>query len=29
MHAKFGEHQPLNRQRERFALEGIDLRVSS
>src|SRR6202030_4365720 len=23
--AKFGEHQPLNRQRDRYALEGIDL----
>lgn len=29
MHAKFGEHQPLNRQSERFALEGIDLSVST
>jgi transposase len=27
--AKFGEHQPLNRQSERFALEGIDLSVST
>ena len=25
MHAKFGEHQPLNRQSERFFREGIDL----
>ena len=29
MHGKFGEHQPLNRQSERFALEGIDLSVST
>src|ERR1700733_611988 len=29
LHAKFGEHQPLNRQSERFALEGIDLSVST
>jgi transposase len=29
VHAKFGEHQPLNRQSERFALEGIDLSVST
>jgi hypothetical protein len=29
MHAKFGEHQPLNRQSERFAREGIDLSVST
>jgi transposase len=29
MHAKFGEHQPLNRQSERFAAEGIDLSVST
>ena len=29
MHAKFGEHQPLNRQSERFAHEGIDLSVST
>jgi transposase len=28
MHGKFGEHQPLNRQSERFACEGIDLSVS-
>ena len=27
--AKFGEHQPLNRQSERFAREGIDLSVST
>ena len=27
MHGKFGEHQPLNRQSERFACEGIDLSV--
>jgi transposase len=29
LHAKFGEHQPLNRQSERFAQEGIDLSVST
>ena len=29
MFAKFGEHQPLNRQSERSALEGIDLSVST
>jgi transposase len=29
LHGKFGEHQPLNRQSERFALEGIDLTVST
>ena len=29
MHGKFGEHQPLNRQSERFACEGIDLSVST
>ena len=29
MHAKFGEHQPLNRQSERFAREGIELSVST
>ena len=29
IHAKFGEHQPLNRQSERFAAEGIDLSVST
>ena len=29
VHAKFGEHQPLNRQSERFAQEGIDLGVST
>jgi len=29
MYGKFGEHQPLNRQSERFALEGIDLSVST
>ena len=29
MHAKFGEHQPLNRQSARFALEGLDLSVST
>ena len=29
MHSKFGEHQPLNRQSERFAREGIDLSVST
>jgi transposase len=26
---KFGQHQPLNRQSERFALEGIDLSLST
>src|SRR6476660_230813 len=26
---KFGQHQPLNRQSERYAREGIDLRVST
>jgi transposase len=29
IHAKFGEHLPLNRQSERFAAEGIDLSVST
>ena len=29
LHGKFGEHQPLNRQSERFAQEGIDLSVST
>jgi transposase len=29
IHAKFGEHQPLNRQSERFAREGIELSVST
>src|SRR5580698_8900593 len=29
VHGKFGDHQPLNRQSERFALEGIDLSVST
>jgi len=29
MHGKFGEYQPLNRQSERFAREGIDLSVST
>jgi len=29
MHAKFGEHQPLNRQSERFAAEGIELSVTT
>jgi transposase len=29
MHGKFGEHQPLNRQSERFACEDIDLSVST
>src|SRR6201999_3329566 len=29
LHAKFGEHQPLNRQSERFFREGIDLSVST
>jgi len=26
---KFGQHQPLNRQSERYAREGIDLSVST
>jgi transposase len=26
---KFGQHQPLNRQSERYAREGIDLNVST
>jgi transposase len=26
---KFGQHQPLNRQSERYRREGIDLRVST
>ena len=29
LHGKFGDHQPLNRQSERFAQEGIDLSVST
>ena len=29
LHGKFGEHQPLNRQSERFAREGLDLGVST
>jgi transposase len=29
IHGKFGDHQPLNRQSERFAQEGIDLSVST
>jgi transposase len=29
LHGKFGEHQPLNRQSERFAQEGLDLSVST
>jgi transposase len=29
VHGKFGEHQPLNRQSERFAQEDIDLSVST
>jgi transposase len=29
LYAKFGEHQPLNRQSDSFAREGIDLDVSS
>jgi transposase len=29
LHGKFGEHQPLNRQSERFACEGLDLSVST
>jgi transposase len=26
---KYGQHQPLNRQSERYAREGIDLSVST
>jgi len=26
---KFGQHQPLNRQSERYAREGIDLSLST
>ena len=26
---KYGQHQPLNRQRERYALEGVDLSLST
>src|SRR5271168_1772917 len=26
---KFGQHQPLNRQRDRYALEGVDLSLST
>ena len=29
IHGKFADHQPLNRQSERFAQEGIDLSVST
>lgn len=29
VYGKFGEHQPLNRQSERFACEGIELSVST
>src|SRR5207237_4708623 len=29
LYAKFGEHLPLNRQRESYAREGIDLDVST
>ncbi len=29
IHGNFGEHQPLNRQSERFVQEGIDLSVST
>lgn len=29
IHSKFADHQPLNRQSERFAQEGIDLSVST
>jgi transposase len=29
LYAKFGEHQPLNRQSESYAREGIDLDVST
>ena len=26
---KFGQHQPLNRQRDRYAREGVDLSLST
>jgi transposase len=26
---KYGQHQPLNRQAERFAREGVDLSLST
>ena len=29
LYAKFGEHQPLNRQSERYAREGIELDLST
>ena len=29
LHAKYGEHQPLNRQSETYAREGVDLDVST
>jgi transposase len=29
LHEKFGQHQPLNRQSERYAREGVDLSVST
>jgi hypothetical protein len=29
LYAKFGEHQPLNRQSETYAREGIELDVST
>ena len=29
LHAKYGEHQPLNRQSEAYAREGVDLDVST
>jgi transposase len=29
LYEKFGNHQPLNRQRDRYALEGVDLSVST
>jgi hypothetical protein len=29
LYAKFGEHQPLNRQSESYAREGVDLDVST
>ena len=29
LYAKYGEHQPLNRQSEAYAREGIDLDVST
>jgi Transposase IS66 family len=29
LYAKYGEHQPLNRQSETYAREGVDLDVST